>query len=66
MSEQNQGTPINPEHVENSLANRIANLSIENAQKDAVIIELNRKIKDLEEDNEKLRESIAKKEKDTK
>lgn len=57
---------INPEHVENSLANRIANLSIENAQKDAVIIELNRKIKDLEEDNEKLRESIAKKEKDAK
>jgi len=57
---------INPEHVENSLANRIANLSIENAQKDAVIIELNRKIKDLEEDNERLRESIAKKEKDAK
>ena len=61
-----QPKQINQEHIINSLANRIANLSIENAQKDAVIIELNRKIKDLEEDNEKLRESIGKKEKDTK
>lgn len=59
-------TKINIEHVTNSLANRIAELAKENALKDATIIELSKKVKELEQDNEELRKSIVKKEKNDK
>jgi len=49
---------INPEHVVNSLANRIGNLNVELAQKDAVIIEQNQRIVELEKDNENLRNEL--------
>lgn len=49
---------LNPEHVINSLANRLTNAQIELAEKDAALIEMNNKIKELEKDNENFKEQL--------
>ena len=40
---------VNPEHMINSLANRLANANVELAEKDAVIIEQQNKINELQQ-----------------
>ena len=40
---------LNPEHMINSLANRLANANVELAEKDAVIIEQQNKINELQQ-----------------
>lgn len=49
---------LNPEHVINSLANRLTNAQIELAEKDAAIIEMSNKIKELEKDVENFKEQL--------
>ena len=49
---------INPEHVINSIANRLTNAQIELAEKDAVVIEMSNKIKELEKDVENFKEQL--------
>lgn len=58
-----QGTQLNPEHVINSLLNQISTLTLNNAQLNAVIIELSEQhevsgkvIKELEMENKQLHE----------
>ncbi len=49
---------INPEYVINSLANRLTDAQIELAEKDAALIEMNNKVKELEKDNENFKEQL--------
>lgn len=49
---------LNPDHIINSLANRLTNAQIELAEKDAAIIEMSNKIKELEKDNENFKEQL--------
>ncbi len=49
---------LNPEHVINSLANRLTNAQVELAEKDAVIIEMSNRIKELGKDNENFKEQL--------
>lgn len=49
---------LNPDHVINSLAGRLTNAQVELAEKDAVIIEMSNKIKELEKDNENFKEQL--------
>ena len=56
-----QPKQLNPDHIINSMANRIGNLTIEIAQKDAVIIEQNQQIEDLKKDIENLRNELKEK-----
>lgn len=49
---------LNPEHVINSLANRLTNAQVESAEKDAVIIALSQENEELKKDNENLREQL--------
>lgn len=55
-----QPKQINPEHIINSLASQISNVSIQSAQKDAVIVELNQQIEDLQSDVKNLQEELQK------
>ena len=45
-----QGTQLNPEHVINSLTNQVANLSLGNAQKYAVIRTQQEELQELQQE----------------
>ena len=45
----NDGTQVNPEHIINSLASRLASAYVETAEKDAVIIEQQKIIDELQQ-----------------
>jgi len=49
---------INVEHVINSLANRLTEVNVELANKDAVIIDMSEQISELKKDNENLKEQL--------
>ena len=51
---------LNPDHIINSLANRLTNAQIELAERDAAIIEMSNKIKELEKDVENFKEQLKK------
>ena len=51
---------LNPDHIINSLANRLTNAQVELAEKDAALIEMNNRIKELEKDNENFKEQLKK------